>query len=186
MSARPAAQPPVAANLKYEAKMTAARRPLPTMYLDEHINSKLLWVFRQQKFRAVLISRTAKYSGRDEKDYIGRIKSEGAVFCTMDIEFVEYVVQNRIKHAGIVLLPSNWDIDTLTFASAGTAGAIRGMIENKGRSFINNKVFYIADDGYHIIENSKDRLDYSLARMILDIEEQEKRNPSIRIRDRGK
>lgn len=56
------------------------------------------------------------------------------------MEFVNYVVRNNVKHAGIVLLPTGWEIGTLTFASAGVAGSMRGLIERNGRSYVNNKI----------------------------------------------
>lgn len=144
---------------------------LSKIYFDEHVHKSVVDSFRDQKFVCLLISCTIRYKGKDEKEYISKLFSEGAIFVTADSEFVDYVIEGNLKHAGIILLPTKWEDEALGFASAGLAGYIRGWIEKSGRRSLNDKIFYIADTGFHLIDHGTDQLVYSIDRMEMDVED---------------
>ena len=79
-----------------------AKKVLPQVYFDEHIKPPVVDMFRKVGFKCVLISKTRKYAGRDEKDYIEEIYAEGKPFVTSDLEFVfDHVLARNVKHAGV-------------------------------------------------------------------------------------
>jgi hypothetical protein len=51
-------------------------------YFDEHIHPGVVNAFREQRFKCILISKTRKYAGLDEREYIQHIRAEGAFFVT--------------------------------------------------------------------------------------------------------
>ena len=143
-----------------------------TIYLDEHLNQNIAEAFKLMRFRCIFIAKTTKYRGRDEIDYIGQIAGEGALFATSDIKFVDKILKHGIKHAGIALLPSEWQPDTLSFAAAGLGGILRGAIDKDDKRGLRNQIYNIADDGYHQIHKGTDKLIYSIGKMELDIQGQ--------------
>lgn len=147
-----------------------------TIYADEHVHDGTLNGFRFMGFRVVKISKTKKFAGRDEHDYIHEISAENAIFLTADRAFVNDALENNVKHSGILLMPSGWEINTLDIAAAGLAGLIRAEIERNGSSFIKNKIYYIDGDGYHLVDKNDDKLIYSADKVALDFEEYETKN----------
>src|SRR5215213_5578985 len=111
-----------------------AKKTLPEFYIDEHIKPGIVETFKELGLKCLLISKARKYAGRDEKDYIGEIYAEGRVFVTSDVEFANYVYDNKIKHAGIVLIPSGWDNEIVEFAAAGLIGIVKGEIQDFGKN----------------------------------------------------
>ncbi|HEU4715834.1 MAG TPA: hypothetical protein VFS14_03315, partial [Candidatus Saccharimonadales bacterium] len=109
-------------------------------------------------------------------DFIGELASEDALFVTADGRFIEDVVNQDIKHAGIVLVPVSWDDKTLEFAAAGLAGILRGAIESDGRRHLHNQIYIISDDGYYLVEKGKKRLLCSIDKFQLTLEEYIARN----------
>jgi|GEM_PF-5392741 len=142
-----------------------------TIYFDEHIHLETVEAFKMMGFRCVAIARTTKYAGREERDYINEIAAEGALFLTADKKFVDDIVARGTHDVGIILVPTGWEDSTLSFAAAGLAGCLRGAIDNQGKRSLGNQVYYIADDGYHLIEKGKDKLFYSVGRLELDMDE---------------
>lgn len=130
-------------------------------YFDEHIHPSAISAFKEQGYKCILISKTRQYAGVDERNYIQQIRSEGAFFVTGDVEFIEDVIRQKIKHAGIILIPTGWEDDLLYLAAAGIAGYVLGFIDREGRRSLYDKIFSIEDDGYHITEKGIDKLGYS-------------------------
>ena len=148
-----------------------AKKYLPQIYFDEHIKPGVIETFKDEGFRCLLISNTRKYKGRDEKDYIEEIYSEGRVFVTSDLEFADYVLEHKMKHAGILLIPSGWDNDTVEFATAGLIGIIKAEVEQGGKNALRRLIFYIADDGYRVVdEKGKNKLLYSIEAFQRDLD----------------
>jgi hypothetical protein len=144
------------------------KRPF-VAYFDEHIHPSVINAFKDQGYKCILISKTRQYAGVDERKYIQHIRAEGAFFVTGDIEFIEDVIQQKIKHAGIILIPTRWEDDVLGFAAAGIAGCVLGIIDWKGRRSLYNMIFSIEEDGFHITEKGINKLDYSIDQFTLDI-----------------
>ena len=138
-------------------------------YFDEHIHPSVVNAFREQRYKCILISKTRKYAGLDEREYIQHIRAEGAFFITGDAEFVKDVIRQKIKHAGIVLIPTGWEDDTMELAAAGMAGFVLGFIDREGRRSLYDKVFAIEDDGYHITVKGINKLEYSIDRLEIDL-----------------
>ena len=143
-----------------------------TIYFDEHIHHGLLGSFKLMGFRCVHIGGGKKYQARDERDFISEMASEEAIFVTADKEFVEDVIEQGIRHAGIVFVPTGWEDRTLEFAAAGMAGILRGAIEADGRKHLHNQIYAINDDGYYLIEKGKARLLSSTTKIELLLDEQ--------------
>jgi hypothetical protein len=149
----------------------AKKKQLPEVYIDEHIKPGIIDTFKELGFKCLLIAKTRKYAGRDEKDYIGEIYSEGRLFATSDIEFATYVDENKIKHAGIILIPSGWDDDILDIALTGLLGIVMGEIEEYGKNALRRLIFYIAEDGFRVVdEKGKNHLLLSVDRYRQDLE----------------
>ena len=89
-----------------------AKPALPAVYFDEHIKPDVIEAFAEEGFKCLRISKTKKYAGRDEKDYIKEIYAEGKLFTTADIAFIDDVREQKIKHAGIVGIPPHSDRET--------------------------------------------------------------------------
>jgi hypothetical protein len=148
-----------------------AKKQLPEVYIDEHIKPGIVATFKELGFKCLLIAKTRKYAGRDEKDYIEEIYSEGRLFATSDVAFANYVHDNKIKHAGIILIPSGWDDETVEFATAGLLGIVRGEIQEFGKNALRRLIFYIAADGFRVVdEKGEDHLLLSVDAYRQDLE----------------
>ena len=147
-----------------------AKKTLPQIYVDEHIKPPVIEACEECGFKCIRISKTKKYAGREEKDYIQDIYAEGKLFVTNDVKFRRYVVANNVKHAGIVEMPQNLDYERMITVTAVLAGCVEGYVEELGRNSLRKHVFYIANDGFHIIdENGKDQLWYSAEAFDIDL-----------------
>ena len=146
-----------------EKDTTATLKTLPQLYVDEHIKPIVIETLEECGFKCIRISKTKKYAGRDEKDYVQEIYAEGRVFVTSDMQFVEYVIANNIKHAGIVEIPPHLDDNTLISVTVVLAGAVEVYVEELGRNSLRRHIIYLAHDGFHTIDKKgKDQLWYSV------------------------
>jgi hypothetical protein len=144
---------------------------LPAAYIDEHIKPVVVETFKELGFKCISISKTRKYAGRDEKEYIGEIYSEGRLFATSDVEFANYVYDNRVKHAGIILIPPAWDDEIVEVALLGLLGIVRGEIEEHGKNALRRLIYYIAEDGFRVTdEKGEDHLLLSVEAYRQDLE----------------
>jgi hypothetical protein len=147
-----------------------AKKTLPQVYVDEHIKPAVMEAFEECGFKCIQISKTKKYAGREEEDYIQEIYAEGRLFVTNDVKFRKHVVANNIKHAGIVEIPQNLAYERLVTVTAVWAGCVEAYVEEFGRNSLRNHVFYIANDGFHIIDDKgKDQLWYSSEAFDIDL-----------------
>jgi hypothetical protein len=95
-------------------------------------------------------SRSRRFKGRDEREYLRELFAENTVFVTSDIKFAEQVAESPIRHAGIVYLPSKMtDREKVTFAEVA-AGFIRGGCYSSPRAF-QNCILYPAHDGVRLL-----------------------------------
>ena len=127
------------------------------VYLDEHLPSEIKNPFQEANLRTLEISKTKKYAGRNEFDYINELFRENAVFVTCDLEFVKWILDQNAKHAGIVYIPEVGNKEEKIALVQLVAVFIRGLLDVSSSS-VRNKIFYLALDGLHIIENGKDKL----------------------------
>ena len=147
-----------------------ARRDLPPIYFDEHIKQVVIETFKEQGFKCLLIAKTKKYAGRDEKDYIEEIYAEGNVFATSDVDFFHYLLDNKIKHAGIVVIPPGFDNDSAAYGAGVMANILKEFIDIGGKNALRRLVFYIAEDGFRVFDDKgADTLLYSITEMERDL-----------------
>ena len=128
-----------------------AKRDLPQIYFDEHIKPDVIEAFKDEGFKCLLIAKTRKYAGKDEKDYIMEIYAEGKLFATSDVAFISYVLEQNIKHAGIVGIPPDSDKTTRNDVSV-LAEIIKAYISGGGKNILRKSIIYVARDGYRLID----------------------------------
>ena len=147
------------------------KKTLPQLYVDEHIKPAVIETFEECGFKCIRISKTKKYAGRKEQDYIQEIYAEGALFVTSDLEFVEYVITKRERHAGILQIPPNLDEEALITVSAVLSGLVEGHIEEHGGNSLRRQIIYVANDGFRNIDaKGNDQLWYSFEALDIDLD----------------
>jgi len=122
-------------------------------------------------FRVLRATQDRRFRGRDEWTYIGELRSHNIVFLTQDGAFVRRVVANHVPHAGIIWLPSGWDVEELAAAVSAACGILRGYLDD-GTHGAHNIVVKIESDGVRTIVNGHERLVLSLKQLMLNVEEQ--------------
>jgi hypothetical protein len=138
---------------------TKRRKNLPSVYLDQHIDRDLAAVFRPL-FRTVEVSQTASLCGRDEADYLPELYADNGIFVTSDEAFVRRVLDDELRHAGIVFIPTQMKkSEKLLFAEI-VCGFLQGACSNS-RFALRNQVIYPANDGLRSIAGGKDELEFS-------------------------
>ena len=130
--------------------------PLPQLYIDEHIKQAVIDTFEEQGFKCLLIANTRKYAGRDEKDYIEEIYAEGRLFVTSDVGFFHYLLDNKVKHAGVVVIPPGLDDDEYQLGAFEEAGLLKGYVDAGGKHALRRLIFYIAADGFRVGDDKGD------------------------------
>ena len=134
-------------------------RELPAIFIDENIIPDVIIAFRPN-FRTFEISHQNKFKGKDEKDYIAELYASNGIFITSDAKFVNYVLDNGIKHAGIVLIPEQMTNSEKSFFADIVCGFIKGGCSSSPFTF-RNFVFYPAHDGLRTINKGNDKLEFS-------------------------
>src|SRR5215217_4358780 len=148
------------------------KKTLPEIYVDEHIKPPVIEAFEECGFKCIQISKTKKYAGRNEDDYIEEIYSEGRLFATSDVQFRKRVLakKNKVKRAGIVEIPPDVDYEDIGRVIGLLAGCVEGYIEAFGKNSLRNHVLYVAHDGFHLVdEKGKDLLRYSFEALDIDL-----------------
>lgn len=105
-----------------------AKPPLPELYIDEHIKQGVVDTFTEQGFKCLLIANTRKYAERNEEDYIEEIYPEGRVFVTSDVNFFHHLLDNKKRHAGVVLIPPRLTDDEYILGAFELAGLLRACL----------------------------------------------------------
>jgi hypothetical protein len=144
--------------------MTRRRRRV-TLYLDEHIAPETKEVLADGDWRVIRIQESP-YRGRDERDFIGELRSQSAIFVTSDLEFVDDVVRDGIKHGGIWLINPALERDERLMLAALNAGLFSGTSPRDLRDIVS----YLAYDGVRLMNGKKDVLAYSFDEIREDLE----------------
>jgi hypothetical protein len=132
-----------------------AKPPLPKIYCDVHVKPGAIEAFTEQGFKCIRIP-NSKYRRRDEKDFIGDIYAEGALFATGDLEFTEYVRENNVKHAGIIEILQDLDNEDANWAADGLAKVAKVHIQGIGKHALRKHIIYFANDGVRITDDKGD------------------------------
>ena len=128
-------------------------------YLDEHISAKAHLEFTSAGLSCVCINRTKRFSGRDERDYISEIASEGAIYVTSDNEFINWLADSGVKYYGIIWMPSMRDMDdSLWFYYSILASQLLKEININGKSSLWRKILYVSANGFSEINKGVYRL----------------------------
>lgn len=135
------------------------KRNLPTIYLDEHIAPEVTEVFKST-FRIVEISKSKRFKGRDELEYLPDLYAENGMFVTSDMPFVNAVRDNHIRHAGIVYIPNEIADDEKIFVAELISGFVRGAC-SASRFGLRNRIIYPGYDGIRSSLGDKDELEFS-------------------------
>ena len=141
------------------AKRSATKR-LPSICIDENLSPAVGDVFRKEGFRVLVISRHRGLRGRDEREFIGELRQQNAVFVTGDAEFVEEIVDRPIRHAGIVFVDQTSTPRAKEWFCLLAAYGIIGRCDESPRAFA-GRIAYVGDDGVRVIFGGEDRLIYS-------------------------
>jgi hypothetical protein len=132
------------------------QRRRTTLYLDEHIAPETKEILNDADWRVIRIQESP-YRGRDEREFIGELRSQAAILLTSDMEFVEEVVHDGINHGGIWLINPALERDERVMLAAINAGFFNRTPPRQLR----NIVSYLAHDGLHLIIGEDDLLAYS-------------------------
>jgi hypothetical protein len=143
----------------------------PMILADEHVNPGVIKAVEDLGwFKVLRASHDRRFRGRDEWEYVGELRSLNIVLLTQDSEFVQHVVADQVRHAGIIWLPTGWDVEELASAVAAACGLLRGLFDD-GVHGARDIVIRVEYDGIRTIVNGRERLVWSVDQMKRDIEE---------------
>jgi hypothetical protein len=127
----------------------------PSIYIDEHFHPAVKEVFGEAGFRTVAVARDSRYAGKDERDYIELMYGRNEILVTGDAEFVQWVLDNRPKHAGIVFVPQTIASDEKLMLASMAAAVILATVRD-ARFQMRGTVLYAAHDGFRAIQRNGD------------------------------
>ncbi len=135
-----------------------SRKPLgPSIYCDEHIPPEVSRIFRDLGFRTISIGVHAALRGRDERSYIAALYRDNGIFVTSDAEAIQRWLDENVKHAGLIYVPSRMGLSEKILFAEIAGGFIQGATAN-GRFVMRNQLVYPAHDGLRVIEGDDDEL----------------------------
>ena len=134
--------------------------PLPKIYCDVHIKPGAIEGFTKQRFKCIHIPKS-KYRELDERDFIGYLYAENALLATGDLTFTKHVLDNNVKHAGIIEIPPDYDNEEAAAYAELLAKFVAVYIEDDGKHAWRRRIIYLAHDGVTIIHNTGDEHRYS-------------------------
>jgi hypothetical protein len=135
--------------------------PLPKIYCDVHIKPGAIEGFTKQGLKCIRIP-NSEYREQDEKEFIRDLYAKNALFATGDLAFTQYVLDNNVKHAGVIEIPPEYDNEEAAGFAELLAKIIKVFIEDDGKHAWRRRIIYIAHDGIRIIDNTGgDELFYS-------------------------
>jgi hypothetical protein len=121
-------------------------------------------------FRILLASKSKRFRGRDERDYIQELRAENIAFVTQDGEFVEAVISDGVRHAGIVWLPGRADRGELAASAAVGLGRLRGLLDYGGRA-ANDYIVKVDHQGLAVIWRGRTVESSSIEQITFEVEE---------------
>ena len=134
--------------------------PLPKIYCDVHIKPGAIEGFTKQMFKCIRIPES-KYRGTDEHDFFRGLYAENALLATGDLTFTKHVLDNNVKHAGIIEIPPEYDNEEAAAYAELLAKFVAVYIEDDGKHAWRRRIIYLAHDGVTIIHNTGDEHRYS-------------------------
>ena len=140
-------------------KRSATKR-LPSICVDENLSPAVADQFRKAGFRVFEVAKHPRLRGRDERDFIGDLLQQNAVFVTGDAEFVEELAEQQERHAGIVFVEQTSPPREKEWFSLTAAYGIIGRCVDSPRAFA-GRIAYVGNDGIRVIYRGRDTLAYS-------------------------
>jgi hypothetical protein len=131
------------------------KSPLPLIYCDVHIKQGALEAFTELGFKYIRIPQS-KYRGIDEKDFIGNLYAENALFATGDVEFTKWVREQNIKHAGILEIHPDFDNEEAKWTADGVAKIAKVLIRQRGKHALRRHIIYLDIDGFRVFDDKGD------------------------------
>lgn len=107
--------------------------------------------FAEAGFRTVAVARDRRYAGKDERDFIEHMYASNEIFVTGDAESVQWAIDNKPRHAGIVFVPQRVLTSEKEMISWMAVAVIRGATRDR-RFRMRGRIAYAAHDGFRIIE----------------------------------
>lgn len=138
--------------------MARAKRR-PSICLDEHLHPRVAEAFKGT-FRTIEVSRTNRFKGRDELQYISELYRENAIFVTSDGVFIGEVVENGLRHAGLIFVPQQMTLDEKVLFAEIVCGFVRGGCTASPFAF-RGRILHPAHDGLRTIFSKRDELEFS-------------------------
>lgn len=135
-------------------------RKLPTICLDEHAHPGIGVVMRRN-FHVIETAHSDRFKGRDEADYIAELYRENAIFLTSDGAFVNEVLDNNIRHAGPIFVPTQMTPGEKTLYADILGRFILGACRATSRLTFQGTVFYPGHDGLRTIKSRTDEMEFS-------------------------
>src|SRR5688572_24859650 len=115
-------------------KRSATKR-LPSICVDENLSPAVADQFRKAGFRVLEVTKHPGLRGRDERNFIDDLLQQNAVFVTGDAEFVEELVAQPRRHAGVVLVEQTSPPQEKESFSLMAAYGIVGRCVDSARAF---------------------------------------------------
>jgi hypothetical protein len=138
----------------------SASRRLPSICIDENLSPEVANQFRSAGFRVIEVAKHPGLRGRDERDFLGDLLRENAVFVTGDAEFVRELVNRPRRHPGIVFVEQSFSAEDKASYCLTVAYGIIGRCDESPHAFA-GRIVYAGDDGIRVIYRGKDTLAYS-------------------------
>jgi len=136
------------------------KKGLPQIYCDVHIKPGAIEGFRKQKFKCVRIQES-KYRDLDEHDFFPGLYAENALLATGDLKYIESAIENNYRHAGIIVIPPDWDDEEAAAYAELLAKFVAVYIEDKGKHAWRRRFIYVHHGGVTIDHNTEEEQTYS-------------------------
>ena len=124
-----------------------------TYYLDAHC-SYLSSYLRNQGVRVIETSKSKKFWGRDEREYLKKINKESAVFVTSDAEFITDITNDRTAHSGVIFIDNKMTMQRRIDYVLNSILLIQVFTENAS-SNLNNKIIISDDNGISVTDGHR-------------------------------
>jgi hypothetical protein len=78
----------------------------------------------------------------------------GEAIVTSDLEFVfDHVLENNVKHAGIIAIPKDYNDASDGDLHTGLAYTAKLLIQGVGKNALRRHIIYIAEDGLRVLDD---------------------------------
>jgi len=104
--------------------------------------------------RVIETSKSKKFWGRDEREYLKKINKESAVFVTSDAEFITDITNDRTAHSGVIFIDNKMTMQRRIDYVLNSILLIQVFTENAS-SNLNNKIIISDDNGISVTDGHR-------------------------------